>query len=155
MSRLQFERYRKFLTEYVQFIEELAKGESEQYAALISYDHKRIDRAVSSQQAMNMRLSKMELQRELEQEKAGFSGLSLQQILERAQGTEEQAYAALLKRLEQAIDQLRYYNGKCVSFAQDGLQILGVEGALPAAPYGSDGRRPDAAQGTSLFETKI
>ena len=76
-------RFSAFLGGYVDFLEEMAAGESEKYSALISYNPKRVDKMVSRQQAMNMRLTQLEEQREKEQEAAGFGGLTFSQILAR------------------------------------------------------------------------
>ena len=77
------EKFSAFMEGYVAFLEEMAQGEGEKYAALLSYEAKRVDRVVSRQQAMNMRLSQLEEQREREQEEAGLGGLSFQEILAR------------------------------------------------------------------------
>ena len=71
MNNLQVKNFQAFLKSYVEFLEEVAAGESEKHAAILSYDAKRLDKANSNQQALNMRLAKMEEQREAEQEKAG------------------------------------------------------------------------------------
>lgn len=146
--------YRAFLERYVRLMEAMAEGERDQFAALVSYDHQRIDRAVSGQQAMNMQLEQLEAQRETAQREAGLAGMTLPEIIEHAPEAEREDYVQLRLRLEQAIDQLRYYNRQCVTFAEEGLQSLGADRITRAAPYRSDGRRPDAGGG-SLFETKI
>ena len=89
------EQYRIFMESYVRFMEEMAEGESKKYAAMLSYDPKRIDHAVSRQQAMNMRLGQMEEQRELEQKRAGLEGLTFQQILARLEPEEREVFTAL------------------------------------------------------------
>ena len=70
------QNFKKSLENYVTFLEEAAAGEKEKYTAVLSYDPKRIDRATSNQQAMNMRLAKMEEQREAEQKRVGLEGLT-------------------------------------------------------------------------------
>ena len=92
------EKFSAFMEGYVAFLEEMAQGEGEKYAALLSYEAKRVDRVVSRQQAMNMRLSQLEEQREREQEEAGLGGLSFQEILARLDKTEQGRLPELFPR---------------------------------------------------------
>lgn len=120
---------------------------------ILSYDAKRIDRANSNQQALNMRLAKMEEQREAEQEKAGFAGQTFQEILGKLEGSEQSEFAQLFQRFARAVSDIKYFNAKSMSFAQGGLQILGVvEDDALAGSYGADGKRSEGTSGASLFE---
>ena len=85
---MQITKFRAFMEGYVSFLEEMAAGEQEKYAAILSYDPKRMDKVVSRQQAMNMRLTQLEEQREKEQEEAGIAGLTFQQIQDRLEGAD-------------------------------------------------------------------
>ena len=80
---MQITKFRAFLEGYVNFLEEMAAGEQEKYSAVLSYDPKQMDKVVSRQQAMNMRLNQLEEQREKEQEEAGIAALTFQEILDR------------------------------------------------------------------------
>ncbi len=149
------EKFSAFMEGYVAFLEEMAQGEGEKYAALLSYEAKRVDRVVSRQQAMNMRLSQLEEQREREQEEAGLGGLSFQEILARLDKTEQGRLPELFPRFSRAVEEIKYFNGKSMAFAKEGLQMTGMKDG-PAAPYPPAGRiRPEGAQGASLFEAKI
>ena len=152
---MQMDHFRTFMEGYVSFLEEMAAGESEKYAALISYDAKRIDRIVTGQQAMNMRLSHFEEQREQEQEALGFAGLAFAEILDRLEPPQREPMQELFRRFEMAIYDIKYYNSKSLSFAKEGMQMLGItEGTK--APYTPKGRQsPGAAQSASLFEAKV
>ena len=153
---MRLEKFQVFLENYVEFLEEVAAGESEKYAALLSYDAKKVDRVTSIQQALNMRLSQMEQQRVAEQERAGLGGFTLQQILERTQGDERVRFAQLCDRFARAVNDIKYYNGKAMNFAQGGLELLGVTEEKPqGAAYGADGTRAGDIAGTVLFEAKI
>lgn len=153
---MQYENFHTFLQGYVDFLEEMAKGESDKYAALLSYDHKQMDKVVSQQQAMNMRLGQLEEQREKEQEAAGLGGLSFQEILERLTGAEQEAFRELSGRFERAIREIKYFNGKSVAFAQDGMKLLGVKDEIKTAPYTPTGKsKPAGVTGASVFEAKI
>ena len=57
---LQLDAYYDFMKNYAEMMEEIAAGESEKYAAVLSYDHKKMDKAVSNQQINNIRIAKME-----------------------------------------------------------------------------------------------
>ena len=145
------EKFSAFMEGYVAFLEEMAQGEGEKYAALLSYEAKRVSR----QQAMNMRLSQLEEQREREQEEAGLGGLSFQEILARLDKTEQGRLPELFPRFSRAVEEIKYFNGKSMAFAKEGLQMTGMKDG-PAAPYTPAGRiRPEGAQGASLFEAKI
>ncbi len=152
---MQMEQYREFMESYVCFMEEMAQGESEKYSAMLSYDSKRIDHAVSRQQAMNMRLGQLEEQREQEQKQLGFEGMTFQQILAHLEPENREDFASLFRRFEQAINDVKYFNGKSISFAQAGLQMLGKMGNNQAGTYGANGKRPDGGGGISLFEAKV
>lgn len=152
---MQLNTYRVFLEDYTRFLEKMAGDEKEKYAAIISYDVKRINRVVSNQQAQNMHLEKMEQQREEEQNKAGLAGLNFQQIVERLEGEQREEFEKLFRRFEQALYDIKYFNGKSMSFAQEGLQLLGVDGETSAAPYDANGKHREGTQNVPLFETKI
>ena len=80
---MKIKQFSAFLVTYVDFLEEMAQGEREKYSALISYEPKQVDRVVSRQQAMNMRLTQLEEQREKEQAAAGLEGLTFSGASER------------------------------------------------------------------------
>lgn len=148
-------KFSAFMEGYVDFLEEMAQGEGEKYAALLSYDHKRVDKVVSRQQAMNMRLTQLEEQREREQEEAGLGGLTFQEILARLDKSQQGKLPELFPRFTRAVGEIKYFNGKSMAFAKEGLQMTGMTES-PAPPYTPAGKtRPEGAQGVSLFEAKI
>lgn len=141
---------------YVDFLEEMAAGEEEKYAAILSYDPKRMDKVVARQQAMNMQLTQLEEQREKEQQKAGIEALTFQEIIDRLEGEEKAAFAAIADRFQKAVREIKYFNEKSMTFVQDGLKMMGGDKEIPKAPYTHSGKaNPDAAPGLSLFEAKI
>lgn len=153
---MQTKNFKVFLESYVNFLEEVAAGEGEKHAALLSYDSKRIDRATSNQQAMNMRLAQMEQQREAEQDQIGWGGLTFHEILERVDKSEQADFVALFERFARAVSDIKYFNGKSIVFAQEGLKVLGVtEEKARSASYGADGKRAEDVSGPALFETKV
>ncbi len=152
---MQLDKYRAFLEDYVCFLEKTADSENEKYAAMISYDTKQLSRAVSNQQVTNMHLTKMEEQRKQEQREAGLEDLTFSQILEKLEGKEKEEFSGLFRRFERAVYDIKYFNGKSMDFAQEGLQILGREGEVPAAPYDSSGKHQEGSQGSPFFVTTV
>ena len=148
-------KFSAFLEGYVAFLEELAQGESEKYAALLSYDPKRTDKLVSRQQAMNMRLGQLEEQREREQKDAGFEGLTFSQILARLDKADQGELPEQFKRFGRAVDEIKYFNEKSIAFVKEGMKLMGMpEEGPPVAPYTHSGKqRPES--GASLFEARI
>lgn len=149
-------KFSAFLEGYVDFLEEMAKGESEKYSALLSYDPKRIDRLVSRQQAMNMRLTQLEEQREREQKAAGFEGLTFSEILSRLDKADQGALPEQFRRFGRAVDEIKYFNDKSISFVKEGMKLMGLdEESRPVAPYTHSGRQRPEGSGGSFFEAKI
>lgn len=140
---------------YVEFLEEMAAGEAEKYSAILSYDPKRMDKVVARQQAMNMRLSQLEEQREKEQQEAGIEALTFQEITDQLEGAEKEAFRSIAARFEKAVREIKYFNEKSMTFVQDGLKIMGADKEAPKAPYTHSGKANPEAMGSPLFEAKI
>lgn len=149
---MEIKRFGTFMEGYVTFLEEMAAGEAEKYAAILSYDPKRMDKVVARQQAMNMRLSQLEEQREKEQAAAGISALTFQEIIDRLQGQDKETFRQIADRFNKAVRDIRYFNEKALSFVQDGLKMLGAQDA-PKAPYDHSGKSEGG--GSSFFEAQI
>ena len=144
----------EFMQQYVEFLEEAAAGEDEKYASLLSYDAKRVNHAITNQQAVNMRLARMEAQREEEQRSAGLEGLTFAQILDEVQGEEHELLAALFVRFRKAVDDIKYFNAKSVAFAREGLRITHANEQGNSA-YEASGHKSKTPYGTSMFETEV
>lgn len=148
--------FRTLMEEYIAFLEESVEREKEKYAALVSYDPKRTDKVVAEQQAANMRLTQLEERREEAQRQAGWEGLTFRQILERTDGAEKDTLTGLFERFENAVNEIRFYNSRSLSFANDGLRILGAAGVgQQTGTYDAAGRQRDGVKGASLFETEV
>lgn len=153
---MAIKKFQTFMEGYVDFLEEMAAGEAEKYAAVLSYDPKRMDKVVARQQAMNMRLTQLEEQREKEQQEAGIEALTFQQIIDQLEGAEKEAFINIADRFQKAVREIKYFNEKSMTFVQDGLKMVGGDKETPRAPYTHSGKMgPDAITGTSLFEAKI
>ena len=148
--------FRTLMEEYIAFLEESVEREKEKYAALVSYDPKRTDKVVAEQQAANMRLAQLEARREEAQRQAGWEGLTFRQILERTDGAEKDTLTGLFERFENAVNEIRFYNSRSLSFANDGLRRLGAAGVgQQTGTYDAAGRQRDGVKGASLFETEV
>ena len=148
--------FRTLMEEYIAFLEESVEREKEKYAALVSYDPKRTDKVVAEQQAANMRLAQLEERREEAKRQAGWEGLTFRQILERTDGAEKDTLTGLFERFENAVNEIRFYNSRSLSFANDGLRILGAAGVgQQTGTYDAAGRQRDGVKGASLFETEV
>lgn len=152
---MEIKRFQTFMEGYVQFLEEMAAGEADKYAAILSYDPKRMDKVVARQQAMNMRLGQLEEQREKEQEAAGIGGLSFQQIIDRLEGKPKEDFQQLADRFFKAVREIKYFNEKSMSFVQDGLKMMGADQQAPKAPYNHSGKSDPNGSGVSLFDSQI
>lgn len=151
---MEIKRFRSFMEGYVSFLEEMAAGEADKYAAILSYDPKRMDKVVARQQAMNMRLSQLEEQREKEQEAAGIAALSFQEIIDRLEGEEKTEFEGIADRFYKAVREIKYFNEKSMSFVQDGLKMAGAMEA-PKAPYDHSGKASQESGGVSLLDSQI
>ena len=78
--------FRNLMEEYTVFLEEMVEREKEKYAALVSYDPKRTDKAVAEQQAFNMRLAQLEERREENPRRAGWEGWTFRGKIDRGKG---------------------------------------------------------------------
>lgn len=152
---MKIKQFSAFLVTYVDFLEEMAKGEREKYSALISYEPKQVDRVVSRQQAMNMRLTQLEEQREKEQAAAGLEGLTFSEILARLEERDQGELPELFRSFGKAVDEIKYFNEKSIAFVKEGMRLMGMpEEGAPVAPYSHNGRQRREG-GIPLFETKI
>ena len=148
--------FRTLMEEYIAFLEESVEREKEKYAALVSYDPKRTDKVVAEQQAANMRLAQLEERREEAQRQAGWEGLTFRENLERTDGAEKDTLTGLFERFENTVNEIRFYNSRSLSFANDGLRILGAAGVgQQTGTYDAAGRQRDGVKGASLFETEV
>lgn len=151
---MEIKRFRAFMEGYVDFLEEMAAGESEKYAAILSYDPKRMDKVVARQQAMNMRLTQLEEQREKEQEEAGIAALTFQEIIDQLEGSQKQDFEEIAGRFYRAVREIKYFNEKSMSFVREGLKAAGAAQEGPKAPYDHSGKS-GGTSGASLFEAQI
>ena len=89
---------------------------------------------------------------------AGFGGAPayFQQILDRLEGAQRDRFSQLFTRFGRAVEEIRYYNGRALSFANEGLRILGgvAPGAQPGT-YDAAGKRPGQGGASPLFDAEV
>lgn len=148
----------EFMESYAAFLEEVQAQEGTKYSALVSYDLQRMDQAISQQQALLMKLEQREKQRIELQKRAGFGEKSFREILDCADEPWKGRLEDSFKRVEKAIQEIKFYNEKSMSLARLNLQIVGGqpgEGADGIHHTYAPGKNTQSAAGGSLFETKI
>lgn len=157
MANEAIEAYLSFMEEYAGFYEETVRHEEEKQADLKSNQLKRIEQALSRQQAALMAMSNLEKRRDALQAEAGFGqGDDFQEIASRLDGGERERFQQAVDRLRSAIVELRERNAKSMELAQDRLDVL--SSVLPEAgretysPYTKKG--PEHGKPT-LFNSKI
>lgn len=147
-----------FMGTYANFIEEISGQEDKKYKALISYDSREVDHMIADQQATLMRIDAMEKQREKFQAEAGFEGLAFREILAQLEPADREPFQELFQRAATAIMNIRFINGKALSFAKMNLKELGT--VIPPEAQGvstsySPGKKKVEKENFQLFETKI
>lgn len=156
----QFEELIGFLQGYADFFEDIVKVEKDKLSALFSYELKRMEKSMAEQQAVEKQLQNMEKKREEMQEHAQVGGKTFREIAEIATGQEKEKLRELFERIQQAMDEIKLYNGKSLEFVrsnlktigsnynQDGLQDIGYSRLAKAA-------KPTWSATKTIFETKI
>jgi len=135
--------------------------EQEKRQALLADDLDRLEHMISAQQAAIMRLESLEKQRLDAQEKAGYSQLSAEEILEQlSDGPEKTSLAEHVRELKQTLEEIRYHNGRAVEIARANLQVINTlaTGKEQKEPQGVYRLRPGAGanwQSSSSFDTKL
>lgn len=98
--------------------------EKEKRTALVSDDYKRLEKMLCDQQAAAMKLELLEKQRTDLQYKAGFAGLTANEILEKAPEEERSRMTECFKDLRSAAEELKLYNQKATELAKANLCFL-------------------------------
>lgn len=150
-----------FLREYADFFEEMAAAENDKLGALLSNSLPAIERSITVQQATEKRLENLERRRVELQSAAGFEGNTFHEIIGLAPKEKKQELQLLFNRVEQAISQIKYLNGKSMGVARTNMQALSPQPAAPAKAGAkgysqSGGQNPsDNPQGGALLKTKV
>lgn len=149
-----------FMIEYADFFDEMVSFEQEKLDALLSYELKRIEQSIASQQAVAMQLSNLEKRRAELQSAAGFADMTFREIIAATQDSRRAEMEALFDRIGKAIEEVKECNKESMDFVQMNLQTINggtaPENRAEAQVYTAAARTPSVGTaGISVFETKI
>ena len=155
------DRFYQFMVSYAEFMSEMSEQENRKYKALISNDLKQMDKTIAEQQAMLMKLEKMEGQRLDLQRETGWEGLKFREILDRLKGEDQRSFRKLFEQISRLLEQIQTGNEKSISFAKMSLQVSSLLNTDEnpeiqqnyTAQKGKPAEEEDAAG--SVFETTI
>lgn len=153
------ELFYRFMSQYADFLDDMASAEDRKYQALISADPIRVDKAIAEMQANIMRLDKLETQRAQLQADAGLGTLGFREVLSEIDAEERPAFNTLFERFSRSADLIQQSNMKSMSYAEMSLNINAMlpTGDTQDTTYTSHGAKT-AGEGDktgSVFETKI
>lgn len=149
-----------FLEEYADFLAYMVHDEEEKLAALLSNSLPRIEKAIATAQANAKQMENYELRRIRLQEQAGYGGASFAEIVEYAPEEEQQSLAALLQRIQNTVETIKYHNTKSMNVARTNMMERNPGAELPGTPKSAAGSAYRKAGGHSMeqhsmLETKI
>lgn len=152
----KLEPYYEFLEEYTSFLEEMARSHEEKLAAILSHDLNRLEHFISAQQAMTMRLDGLEGRRVRIQEELGCANRTLSQIIDGAPVPRKKRLQDIRKRMEAAVRDIKFYNGKALEAAKTNLKLIDdLAVGNEDARYDAARKRSNHTAETAIFETKI
>jgi len=112
-----------FLQEYADFLEEMIEAEKEKLAALVSNELVRIEHSITVQQATAMQFENMEKKRLKLQRNAGFENMTFSEIIEAAREEDQQMLSLVFRRIQQALDQIKYLNSKSMDVVKTHINL--------------------------------
>ncbi len=119
----ELSHFHEFMSQYEQFITEMAELEDRKYRELISGDIAKIDKTMASQQAMLMKLTNLEDKRMKMQKDLGYDDYSFSQILDVLEDSDKKKFSGLFERLIRIMAQIKVSNRKSLSYAKMSLQV--------------------------------
>lgn len=123
------------LEEYADFLARMAKDEDEKLQALVSNSLPRIERAISVAQANAKQLESFELKRIRLQEQAGYGNMTFSEMIESAPEEERQSLEALLWRIQEYVDRIKYTNSKSMKVARVNMKEIDPAAEVPGAVH--------------------
>lgn len=165
MNTVPLKELISFLHDYTAFFEHVVEEEKDKLDSLLSYDLKRIEHSIAEQQAVEMKLATMEKKREQLQKEAGVEGKTFREIQALALEEDKKVLGELLGRMQEAITNIKYYNGKSLEFAKANLNTIQslagpntdkekeLQGYASIAK--SKGKQAGWTSQKTIFETKI
>ena len=152
----------QFMVKYTEFMDSMVEQEDKKYGALISNDIARMDKAISEQQAMLMRLEVLEKQRVEMQDNIGFKNFTFKQILDSVDPQDSDEFQVLFDRISRYTEQIQISNERSKDFVKMNLHILNMlstddaQGNLQKyAAASGKGHKKEEDQTGSVFQKKI
>lgn len=151
-------KYRTVLEDCLVECKKMLDFETEKRRALLDSDMNNLSSVLQSQQATMMKLENLEKKRVSAQEKAGFSDMKAEEIIEKiADEKEKQSFTSTVNELRTLVEEIQRLNKLSIDIAKSNLKIANT--ILQQQPnettgvYTSTGS--NAKWSSSSFEEKI
>lgn len=151
-------KYKAVLEECLVECKKMLEFETEKRRALLDSDMNNLSAVLQSQQATMMKLENLEKKRISAQEKAGFSDMKAEEIIEKiADEKEKKSFTLTINELRTLVEEIQRLNKISIDIAKSNLKIantiLQQQSSDEAGVYTSTGS--NAKWSSSSFEEKI
>ena len=151
-------KYKAVLEECLVECKKMLDFETEKRRALLDSDMNNLSAVLQSQQATMMKLENLEKKRISAQEKAGFSDMKAEEIIEKiTDKKEKQSFTSTVNELRTLVEEIQRLNKISIDIAKSNLKIantiLQQQSSDEAGVYTSTGS--NAKWSSSSFEEKI
>ena len=151
-------KYKAVLEDCLVECRKMLDFETEKRRALLDSDMNNLSAVLQSQQATMMKLENLEKKRISAQEKAGFSDMKAEEIIEKiTDEKEKQSFTSTVNELRTLVEEIQRLNKISIDIAKSNLKIantiLQQQSSDEAGVYTSTGS--NAKWSSSSFEEKI
>ena len=151
-------KYKAVLEDCLVECRKMLDFETEKRRALLDSDMNNLSAVLQSQQATMMKLENLEKKRSAAQEKAGFSDMKAEEIIEKITNEKEkQSFTLTINELRTLVEEIQRLNKISIDIAKSNLKIantiLQQQSSDEAGVYTSTGS--NAKWSSSSFEEKI
>ncbi len=147
------QEYAEFLERYTEFLETMAKDQTDRYEAMVSFDADALSHAMAGLQSGMMQLEQMEEKRMSLQRTAGFGDDTFAQILQKLPAEDRSPMEDLFRRIRIAVWDIKFLNEKALTFAREGVSSMRVERIDPQHNlYTRPVKGGKQAGGSSIFD---
>ncbi len=151
-------KYKAVLEDCLVECRKMLDFETEKRRALLDSDMNNLSAVLQSQQATMMKLENLEKKRIATQEKAGFSDMKAEEIIEKiTDEKEKQSFTSTVNELRTLVEEIQRLNKISIDIAKSNLKIantiLQQQSSDEAGVYTSTGS--NAKWSSSSFEEKI
>ena len=151
-------KYKAVLEDCLVECRKMLDFETEKRRALLDSDMNNLSTVLQSQQATMMKLENLEKKRISAQEKAGFSDMKAEEIIEKiTDEKEKQSFTSTVNELRTLVEEIQRLNKISIDIAKSNLKIantiLQQQSSDEAGVYTSTGS--NAKWSSSSFEEKI